>query len=122
VGQSSPTSPHRAAEDPVRVAAPLVRASIADGAELRSSDLRGGHLGGADLGGSALHGADLRETLVGNRGLGHRGGDPELTFIFDPEIWGSRADDETRWPSGFPLYGAGVVFDGPDPIPWWVRS
>ena len=87
------------------------------GADLRGADLRGADLQGADLEGSALHGADLRETRVGKSGLGHRGGDPELTFIYNPEIWAARADDETRWPAGFEVFGAGIVFDGPDVLP-----
>jgi len=86
-------------------------------ADLRGTDLRGADLLDADMGGCSLHGADLRETRVGNAGLGHRGGDPELTFIYNPEVWGSRADDETRWPQAFKVFGAGIVFEGPEPRP-----
>ena len=84
------------------------------GADLRDTDLRGADLAGADLSGALLHGADLRETCFGRSGLGHRGGDPELTSIYDPEIFGARADDRTRWPDGFEVFGNGVMYDGPD--------
>jgi hypothetical protein len=86
-------------------------------ADLRGADLRGSDLRDADLEGCALHGADLRETTVGSSSLGHRGGDPELTSIYNPEIWAARADDETRWPRGFEVFGAGIIFDGPDLLP-----
>src|SRR5687767_4515445 len=78
-------------------------------ADLRWADLRGANLHGADLGSSALCGADLRDTLVGSASLGHPGGDPELALIYNPEIWGARADDDTRWPKGFPYFGTGVA-------------
>ncbi len=94
-----------------------LRAADLRGADLRGTDLRGADLRDADLGGCALHGADLRETLLGNAQLGHRGGDPELTFIYNPEIWGARADDGTRWPHGFKIFGAGIVFEGPELLP-----
>ncbi len=83
-------------------------------ADLRGTDLRGADLHDADMSGCLLHGADLRETLVGRASLGHVGGDPELTWIYNPEIWGAHADDETRWPQEFEIFGAGIVFDGPE--------
>ena len=83
------------------------------GADLRDTDLRGADLAGADLSGALLHGADLRQTRFGKSALGHRGGDPELTSIYDPEIFGARADDRTRWPEGFDTSGHGVIYDGP---------
>ena len=82
-------------------------------ADLRNADLRGADLFHADLRRALLHGADLRETRVGNASLGHRGGDPELTFIFNPEVTGARADDDTLWPEKFGFVGTGIVFDGP---------
>ena len=64
----------------------------------------------------SLGGADLRDTRAGRSSLGHRGGDPELTWIFNPELFEARADDRTRWPEGFRLIGTGVVYDGPHPL------
>lgn len=84
------------------------------GADLKGTNLRGADLRDADMAGCLLHGADLRETLVGNSCLDHRGGDPELTWIYNPEVWNARADDETRWPEDFTIYGAGIIFDGPE--------
>lgn len=83
------------------------------GADLRRADLTGADLRDADLSNSLLHGADLRETTVGSSSLGHRGGDPELTWIYNPEIFGARADD-TRWPETLKGFGHGIAFDGPD--------
>lgn len=83
------------------------------GADLKGADLRGADLLDADMGECSLHGADLRETRVGNADLGNRDGDPELTMIYNPEVWGAHADDDTRWPQAFKVYGAGIAFDGP---------
>lgn len=90
-----------------------LRATDLRGADLREADFRGSDLAGADLSGALMHGADFRDTQLGNGSLGHPGGDPELTFMFDPEISGAIADDDTRWPVGFQIFQTGIIYDGP---------
>lgn len=83
------------------------------GADLRRADLRGAYMDDADLSLALLHGTDLRGTVLGRGSLGHDGGDPELTWFYNPAFSRARADDQTRWPIDFSCVGKDIIFEGP---------
>ena len=82
-------------------------------ADLTGADLHAADLTGADLRETRLRGANLCDTAVGWGSLGHPGGDPELSMVYDPAIRGARADDETQWPVDFGFFGMDIAYDGP---------
>jgi glycogen operon protein len=83
------------------------------GADLSSSDCRGASFRQADLTHAYLASADLRAADFADAvlwGADLRGADLTEAKLLHADLRGARYDDLTRWPVGFDLHAAGLVY------------